>query len=210
MTKKSDNVWESKNWINHVKESLKKSLTEPPCINKLAVINSCKIVCRMTDYKKIHVIDFGGGCGVLVSSLLSSLQNEKKPMNIIDSHKSEQTATILNLSRVLQYIPKYEIFLGSLLRETNPMFVCITRFEVCENTNTDAFTFQNVITSKGFAGSIIVNLFGKNSLTKLMDKLGYRILFDDTHDKSIINYFDKCDDEKYRNMSMNAYIFLKN
>lgn len=31
----------------------------------------------MTDYKKIHLIDFGGGCGVLINPLLSSLQNEK-------------------------------------------------------------------------------------------------------------------------------------
>jgi len=141
LPKKSDNVWESKNWINHVKKSLKESVTEPWCKHKLAVINSCKIVCRMSDYKKIHVIDFGGGCGVLVSSLLSSLKNEKiqfeisivdsksnieigieyfrdkkninfydknnvKLKNIIDSHKSEQTATILNISGVLQYINK--------------------------------------------------------------------------------------------------------
>jgi putative methyltransferase (TIGR04325 family) len=243
LSKKLDNVWESKNWINHIKKSLKESQTEIPCIHKLAVINACKIVSRMTDYKKIHLIDFGGGCGVLVNPLLSSLQNEKIELiisvidsktniklgndnfknkninffdqdnvevkNIVDSYKSTQTTTILNLSSVLQYIPKYETFLESLLKKKNPMFVCITRFPVCENTNTDAFTIQNITSTEGFCGSIMVNLFGKNSLTKLMDKLGYKNLFN-MRDKSSMNYFDKCDDETYRNISLFSYTFLKN
>jgi putative methyltransferase (TIGR04325 family) len=244
LSKKLDNVWESKNWINYVKKSLKESLTEIPCIHKLAVINACKIVSRMTDYKKIHVIDFGGGCGVLVNPLLSSLQNEKIELmisvidsktniklgndnfknkknvnffdqdnvevkNIVDSYKSTQTVTILNLSGVLQYISKYEKFLESLLIKKNPMFVCITRFPVCENAYTDAFTIQNITSSEGFCGSIMVNLFGKNSLTKLMDKLGYKNLFN-MRDKSSMNYFDKCDDETYRKISLFSYTFLKN
>lgn len=90
------------------------------------------------------------------------------------------------------------------------MFVCITRFSVYENTNIDAFTIQNITSSEGFCGSIVVNLFGKNSLTKLMDKLGYKTLFDIRDKSSIINYFNKCDDEKYRNISLFSYTFLKN
>jgi putative methyltransferase (TIGR04325 family) len=198
----------------------------------------------MTDYKKVHLIDFGGGCGVLVNPLLSSLQDEKIELiisiidsktniklgndnfkdkeninffdqdnveikNIVDAYKSTQTTTILNLSSVLQYMPKYETFLESLLIKTNPMFVCITRFPVCQNTNTDAFTIQNITSGEGFCGSIMVNLFGKNSLTKLMDKLGYKTLFDIRDKSSIINYFDRCDEEKYRNMSLFSYTFLK-
>jgi hypothetical protein len=244
LSKKLDNVWDSKNWISHIKKSLKESLTEIPCIHKLAVINACKIVSRMTDYKKVHLIDFGGGCGVLVNPLLSSLQDEKIELiisiidsktniklgndnfkdkeninffdqdnveikNIVDTYKSTQTTTILNLSSVLQYMPKYETFLESLLIKTNPMFVCITRFPVCQNTNTDAFTIQNITSSEGFCGSIVVNLFGKNSLTKLMDKLGYKTLFDIRDKSSIINYFDRCDEEKYRNISLFSYTFLK-
>lgn len=89
------------------------------------------------------------------------------------------------------------------------MFVCITRFPVCENTNTDAFTIQNITSTEGFCGSIMVNLFGKNSLTKLMDKLGYKNLFN-MRDKPSMNYFDKCDDETCRNISLFSYTFLKN
>jgi putative methyltransferase (TIGR04325 family) len=244
LSKKLDKVWESKNWINHVKKSLKESLTEIPNIHKLAIINACKIVSKMTDYKKVHLIDFGGGCGVLVNPLLSSLQNEKIELiisiidsktniklgndnfkdkkninffdqdnieieNIVDSYKSTQTTTILNLSGVLQFIVKYEIFLESLLIKTNPMFVCITRFPVCTNANTDAFTIQNITSSEGFCGSIGVNLFAKNSLTKLMDKLGYKNLFE-MRDQLPMNYFHKCDDETYRNISLFSYKFLKN
>lgn len=44
----------------------------------------------MTDYKKVHLIDFGGGCGGLVNPLLSSIQNEKIELiiSIIDSKKN--------------------------------------------------------------------------------------------------------------------------
>ena len=88
--------------------------------------------------------------------------------SIYDRFKSENVATILNISSVLQYIPNYKEFLTNLLEQTQPLFVTISRFPRCENVNNDAFAVQNVTTTLGFCGSTVVNLFGKDSLTDYM------------------------------------------
>ena len=116
----------------------------------------------------------------------------------------------MNISSVLQYIPNYKEFLTNLLEQTLPLVVTITRFPRCENVNIDAFAVQNVTTPIGFCGSTIVNLFGKDSLTDYMQKLGYNTLFEDFNEINDTAYFDNCDDEQYRNMTLVAYTFVKN
>jgi len=116
----------------------------------------------------------------------------------------------LNLSSILQYIPNYKEFLKDLLKQIQPMHLIISRFPRCENVNKDAFAVQNVITPLGYCGSTIVNLFGKNSLTDCMQNLGYHLLMEDYKEINDTNYFDKCDDEKFRNMILVAYTFVKN
>ena len=122
----------------------------------------------------------------------------------------ENVATILNISSVIQYIPNYKEFLSNLLEQTQPLVVTITRFPRCENANADAFAVQNVTTPLGFCGSTIVNLFVKDSLTDCMRHLGYDALFEDFNEINDTVYFDKCDDEQYRYMTLVAYTFVKN
>ena len=124
--------------------------------------------------------------------------------SIYDRFKSENVATILNISSVLQYIPNYKEFLTNLLEQTQPLFVTISRFPRCENVNNDAFAVQNVTTTLGFCGSTVVNLFGKDSLTDYMQDVGYNMLFEDFNEINDTAYFDKCDDEQYRNMTLVA------
>ena len=129
--------------------------------------------------------------------------------SVSDRFKSENIATILNISSTLQYIPNYKEFLTNLLEQTRPLIVTITRFPRCEKVNIDAFTVQTVTTPRGLCGSTIVNLFGKNSLTDCMKNLGYNVLFEDFNEINDKAFFDKCDDEQYRNMKMVAYTFVK-
>ncbi len=130
--------------------------------------------------------------------------------SISDRFKSKNVATILNISSVLQYIANYKEFLTNLLEQTQPLVVTITCHPRCENVNIDAFAVQNVTTPLGFCGSTIVNLFGKDSLTDCMQNLGYNTLFEDFNEINDTAYFDKCDDEQYRNMTLVAYTFVKN
>ena len=258
-----DNTWDSQNWAQWEQIKLKKTVSRlfqlrkayehekefglgsQPNIHQKSVITSCRILNKLDGFKKIHVIDFGGGSGTLVPHLLNSPSNKKLELevSVIDSpaiikfgvdafsdspnirffkqenadikgisdrFKSENVATLLNISSVLQYVPNYKEFLATLLEQTKPLFVTITRVPRCENANNDAFAIQNVTTLLGFCGSTVVNLFGKDSLTDYMQNLGYIMLFEDFNEINDTAYFDKCDDEQYRNMTLVAYIFVKN
>lgn len=239
-----NNLWDSPNWFLYESSKLNK-FADNPHIHQQSVIKSCRILNKVNGYKKIHIIDFGGGCGTLANQLFNALSFEKFQLevSVIDSptiiklgadffsdsrnikffeqenadmrkisdrFKSKKFATILNISSVLQYIPNYKEFLANLLEQTQPLFVTITRFPRCENVNIDAFAIQNVTTHLGFCGSTIVNLFGTNSLTDYMKSLGYDMLFEDFNEINDTAYFDKCDDEQYRNITLVAYIFVKN
>ena len=240
-----DNLWDSQNWVQWEQSKTKVGFGSQPNIHQKSVITSCRILNKLDGFKKIHVIDFGGGSGTLVPHLLNSPSNKKLELevSVIDSpaiikfgvdafsdspnirffeqenadikgisdrFKSENVATLLNISSVLQYVPNYKEFLATLLEQTKPLFVTITRVPRCENANNDAFAIQNVTTLLGFCGSTVVNLFGKDSLTDYMQNLGYIMLFEDFNEINDTAYFDKCDDEQYRNMTLVAYIFVKN
>ena len=220
------------------------SFFDEPNIHKVSVIKSCQVLISLRDFQSIHIVDFGGGCGLLVHPLLSFFANHNIDLkisiidsksniefgkhtfskeknvhfyeqdklnvaNLFDLNKSNKFATILNLSSVIQYIPQYKEFLKSILKQKKPTIVCINRFPRCENTDLDAFAIQNVETPLGFCGSTVVNLFGKTSLVKVMNDLGYSVLFEDCEADSI-DWFDRCSYEQYRKMSMVAYAFVKN
>jgi putative methyltransferase (TIGR04325 family) len=238
------NLWESPNWINHVEKSLHNSFIDAPNVHKLSVINACLIANKVSNYSKIHLVDFGGGCGVIVPPLLEVIKSEKLniDVSIIDSksnitlgkrvflneenihffdqedvnliellnrYNQKDAATILNISSTIQYIPNYKDFLNSILKKANPMFVCITRFPQCEDVSKDAFTIQNVTTPLGYCGSTIVNLFGKKSIVNVMGELNYSVLFNQVEFAGKAQYFEKCDNEEYRNMTMRAFTFVR-
>lgn len=240
-----DSVWESENWINHVKNSLKLKSQRKLNIHEKTVVKSLQIL-SLLNFDHTNVIDYGGGPGVLIHSLskfaeennfnpeISIIDNkanivigqkeyaDKKNIQFYDfkkissfkfleTNKSHNAGIILNISSVLQYIPKYKSFLKSILEEINPNIICITRFIRCENTEHDAYTIQNISTALGFCGSTIVNLFGKNSLVDTMKDLNYQILFEDYNFKGdASHYFMNCDNKKYREMTDVSYAFIKN
>ncbi len=239
-----EDLWESPNWVLFERDKLK-GFNNKPSIHHKSVIMSCNIINKIFGFKKIHVIDFGGGGGTLAQYLFKSsvVENIDLQVSVIDSasiiqygedtfsnsknivffeHKtadlnrinkrfsSRHVATVLNLSSVIQYIPNYKDFLFNLIEQTQPLIVTITRFPRCEDAASDAFAVHNVTTSLGFCGSTIVNLFGKESLTDCMRHLGYSTLLEDFNEINDTVYFDKCDDEQYRNMTLVAYTFVKN
>ncbi len=69
------------------------------------------------------------------------------------------------------YLYSYDEFLSSVLKSKKPKIVCITRFLRCEDYKIDAFAIQNI------TSSTIVNLFGKNSLIKVMNRIDFELLF---------------------------------
>jgi len=242
-TETYDSLWDSPNWVLYERNKLKK-FDNKPNIHHKSVISICNVLNKLSGFKKIHVIDFGGGGGTLAQYLFNSplMENIEFQVSVIDSpsiikygedtfsdstnirffeqesadinrikqFSSKNFATILNISSVIQYIPNYKEFLSNLLEQTKPLVVTITRFPRCENANADAFAVQNVTTPLGFCGSTIVNLFGKDSLTDCMRNLGYNVLFEDFNEINDTVYFDKCDDEQYRYMTLVAYTFVKN
>ncbi|OUW67194.1 MAG: hypothetical protein CBD60_00130 [Flavobacteriaceae bacterium TMED200] len=240
----ADSVWESENWINHVKNSL--NLKSQLKLNKYEkTVRKSLQMLSLLNFDHTNVIDYGGGTGVLIHNLskfaednsfnleISIIDNkaniviaqkeyaDKKNIQFYDfkkisslkflaTNKSDNVGIILNISSVLQYIPKYKSFLKSILEEINPNIICITRFIRCENTEHDAYTIQNISTPHGFCGSTIVNLFGKNSLVDTMKDLNYQILFEDYNFKGdASHYFMNCDNKKYREMTDVSYAFIK-
>ncbi len=91
-----EDVWESKNWIGHVKNSILQNNLNELSIHKIAVVNSCRILSGLTDCQKIHVVDFGGGNGMLVDPLLGQLSdiNIEVQMSIIDSPQNVELGRI--------------------------------------------------------------------------------------------------------------------
>lgn len=235
----NQSVWESKNWISHVKNSLKKKNIN---IHEDIVLKSMLSISQLSNNRNIHVIDYGGGAGVLIDKLInfakknkinliiSLIDNEtniniaKKNFsninflnfyhneeNFISNFKKNDTTkflTILNISSVLQYVINYRSFLERILKQINPKIACITRFVRCDNATVDAFTIQNVYSSYGFCGSTIVNLFQKNSLPEIMSSLSYEILSEKYDKIGDAEYFVKCDEEKYRQMTLMSYAYI--
>ena len=153
---------------------------------------------------------------VLGKKLLSSKENiiffdETKfsLTNIFEKIKNDNTTILLNLSGVIKYIHPYKEFLRESLKNKIPDFVCITRFQRCEDSLKDAFTIQDISTEYGYCGSTVVNLFGKYSLINLMKELGYDMLkekFITIGDKT---HFIECEDESFRKITSVAYIFIR-
>lgn len=139
-----DSVWESENWINHVKNSLKLKSQRKLNIHEKTVVKSLQIL-SLLNFDHTNVIDYGGGPGVLIHSLskfaeennfnpeISIIDNkanivigqkeyaDKKNIQFYDfkkissfkfleTNKSHNAGIILNISSVLQYIPKYKSF----------------------------------------------------------------------------------------------------
>ena len=77
-----DSVWESENWINHVKNSSK---LKPKSVNihEKAVIKSLQIL-SLYNFEHINVIDYGGGYGVLIHNVLKFAE-EKSFAFLFDS-----------------------------------------------------------------------------------------------------------------------------
>ena len=71
----SSDVWNSENWINHVKKSLLSQFDSPPNIHMNAVLSSIKWIHAFDNRTQINIIDFGGGCGVMIPHL-SRLEDE--------------------------------------------------------------------------------------------------------------------------------------
>ena len=86
--KYGDAVWESKNWINHVKNSLKLRLRPQYKLNihEKAVIKSSQIL-SLLNFKYTHVIDYGGGPGVLIYPLFkfADENNINLKISVIDN-----------------------------------------------------------------------------------------------------------------------------
>ena len=237
-----DNVWESKNWLSHVKKSLIDSFHESPGIHKSAVLKSILILTNMYKHKKLSLFDFGGGCGVIVPhvdkivnklnlsisiNIVDSFSNIKLGQSYLKEYKNVQffnqdkvdlnqlmatseseNPVILNMSSVLQYIHPYDEFLSSVLKSKKPKIVCITRFPRCEDSQIDAFAIQDITTSTGFCGSTVVNLFGKDSLINLMNKLGFELLLEEFNSIGDTNYFVNCSDNKFKRMTLVSYTFM--
>ena len=119
-----------------------------------------------------------------------------------------EEAIILNMSSVLQYIHPYDEFLSSVLKSKKPEIVCITRFPRCEDSEIDAFAIQDITSSMGFCGSTIVNLFGKNSIINVMNRLGFELLFEEFNSFGDTSYFVQCSDNSYRRMTLVSYTFI--
>lgn len=241
-----ENVWDSPNWINHVEKKLKSSYKDKTNIHQEALLETVKTIYYLTNKKIINVIDFGGGCGILIPHI-RNLRNElkikinsfiidsetninlgKKFLNtenindvkfynqtnfslldVLKNFKENDNNLVLNISSVIQYIHPYKKFLSNSLKDIKPLYVCITRFPKCENAREDAFCIQNISTPLGFCGSVIVNLFEKNSLIKEMKKLDYELLSEKYNNLGDIDYFTDCDDASYKKMTMTAYVFIK-
>ena len=71
----SSDVWNSENWINHVKKSLLSQFDSPPNVHMNAVLSSIKWIHAFDNRTQINIIDFGGGCGVMIPHL-SRLEDE--------------------------------------------------------------------------------------------------------------------------------------
>ena len=134
--------------------------------------------------------------------------HEKYNLTQIMSTSDFDSTIILNMSSVLQYIHPYDEFLSSVLKTKKPKIVCITRFPRCEDSEIDAFAIQDITSSMGFCGSTIVNLFGKNSLIKIMNRLGFEILFEEFNSIGDTNYFVQCSDNNFKRMTMVSYTFI--
>ena len=85
-TTDGDSLWESENWIDHVKNSLKLKSQREVNIHEKAVIKSLQIL-SLYNFEHTHVIDYGGGPGVLIHNLLkfSEEKNFSIKISIIDS-----------------------------------------------------------------------------------------------------------------------------
>ena len=131
-------------------------------------------------------------------------------LKIIEDKTSEGELTLLNLSSVIQYIHPYKQFISDLLKNKKPLIVCITRFPRCEDSSSDAFAIQDITSSDGFCGSTIVNLFGKDSIKNLMDKLGYDLLTENfNYLGDHADYFFKCENKSFKSITLVAYTFIK-
>lgn len=241
-----ENVWDTPNWINHVEKNLKSSYKDKSSLHQDALLEAVKTIFYLTNKKVINVIDFGGGCGILVPHLRSLsgelkikinsfvidseininlgkkfLDNENNYdlkfydqkkfslFNILENFKENDNNLILNISSVIQYIHQYKEFLSNSLKTIRPLYVCITRFPKCENASEDAFGIQNISTPLGYCGSVIVNLFEKNSLINEMKKLNYELLTEKYNYLGDTQYFTDCDDPSYKKITMTAYVFIK-
>jgi putative methyltransferase (TIGR04325 family) len=71
----SSDVWNSENWINNVKKSLLRQFDSPPNIHMNAVLSSIRWIHAFDNRTQINIIDFGGGCGVMIPHL-SRLEDE--------------------------------------------------------------------------------------------------------------------------------------
>ena len=71
----SSDVWNSENWINHVKKSLLSQFDSPPHVHMNAVLSSIKWIHAFDNRIQINIIDFGGGGGVMIPHL-SRLEDE--------------------------------------------------------------------------------------------------------------------------------------
>ena len=76
-----DDLWNSPNWLLYESSKLNK-FANKPSVHHRSVINSCRILNKVNGSKKLHVIDFGGGCGTLAQYLLNSFNNEKIELEI--------------------------------------------------------------------------------------------------------------------------------
>ena len=134
-------------------------------------------------------------------------QDKVKLRQLLDTSDPDDII-ILNMSSLLQYVHPYDKFLESVLEAKKPKIVCITRFPRCEDSEVDAFAIQDITSSIGFCGSTVVNLFGKESLTKLMSKLGYEVILEEFDSIGSENYFAKCSDKKFQKMTLVSYTFM--
>lgn len=133
-------------------------------------------------------------------------QNDISLSNVL---KEVPNNTILFMSSVLQYIKDYKQFINFSLNDRKPQFVCIAHHPRCEDVETDAFSIQDFIKDGDYFGSAIVNLFGQNSLVNLMEENGYEVFSEYYENLRDTNYFGKCDDLKYRNITLCAYVFVR-
>ena len=82
----SSDVWNSENWINHVKNSLKLKSQRKLNIQEKTVVKSLQIL-SLLNFDHTNVIDYGGGPGVLIHSLskFAEENNFNLEISIIDN-----------------------------------------------------------------------------------------------------------------------------